>query len=283
MQWLVTPPPGPSLTELIEANSAARPAEPNSSNSDSSSTNLKCPTCRAEPGTPGYVRYDVPKGHYLSGKAIPCPDCYEKVMAVRRRMTNRLEGWLASATLANFVVEDGNREPLALAKAFVEKPTGMLTFWGHYGRGKTHLLAGIYNALIERNILAAYYTLPDLTSRMRASVAEDSEAFYQYLSQFPVLLIDEINFADLRNWTREQVFRLLNRRYNTALPMGGDLERETGIVMAMNFNPNRDDTEYGWLFSRMKDEANTCVFVGGEDNRQRKSLLASLAKLARIK
>lgn len=278
MQWVVTPPSGPSLTELIAGNSTETPPETNSANS--ASEDKRCPQCKADPGTPGYLRWDVPKEHIMFGRVMPCPLCHDKVMAVRRRMVYRLEGWKARATLDNFVVEEGNQEALTVARAFVQQPKGMLTFWGKYGRGKSHLLAGIYNALIECNVLAAYFTLPDLTSKLRSSVADDPEAFYQYLSTFNVLLIDEVNFADLRQWTREQVFRLLNRRYDTGIGSDGDKTFVTGTVFGMNWNPNNDDDpDLAWLFSRINDQANVVVHVRGEDNRKRRNLLRQLRDL----
>lgn len=218
------------------------------------------------------MRYDEPVGHVNFGKVEPCPQCYAKNMAVRKRFAGQnLVGDLANYTFENFDPA-GNKEAYTRCVEFAAKPVGMLTLWGGYGRGKTHLLAAIHNRLLEYDVAAKYFSFPDWTSELRRQVgdeAADPEAFYQYVSQFPIILVDDIDFADIRRWTREQVFRLFNLRYLS--------HKQVGTALAMNFNPNQD-SDLGWLFSRLTDERQVVVQVNGEDNRGRVTLLQRLAK-----
>lgn len=197
-------------------------------------------------------------------------------MAARKRFMTPLEGELNSHTFDNFDDQD-NQKALLRAVEFASNPQGILVFWGGNGRGKTHLLAAIHNRLREYNAPAKYFSLPDLTSKLRELVGDDEEltpeAFYQYVSAFPILLLDDIDYADIRRWTREQMFRLFNRRYIN--------HQQVGTVLAMEFDPSKDG-EMKWLFSRINDERMVVVKMEGPDNRPRAGMIQRLFKAKRV-
>lgn len=234
-----------------------------------------CPTCGAGNGVPGYLRLDVPAHHPQYGQIVPCPDCHSgkmRQLKIKRAQSNRLEGDLADCTFDNYLVEYGDQVALDAAKRFADAPQYWLTLHGGYGRGKTHLLAAIHNSLIGRGIKSYFCEFPDLTSQLRQAVAGNyAEDFYQKISQYPVLIIDEIDKSDLQHWTREQSFRLFNRRNN--------LKSETGTVLAMNQAPDGNG-DLAYLFSRMADTRNECIKVQGRDNRGVVSLLRELSGLS---
>lgn len=203
----------------------------------------------------------------------PCPTCHARAMAVRKRFVGPLEGHLQQCTFESFC-DQYNQEALLRAVEFATRPQGILVLWGGNGRGKTHLLAAIHNRLQEYGAPAKYFSLPDLTSRLRSLVGEEEgetpEAFYQYVSQFPIVLLDDIDYADIRRWTREQVFRLFNRRYIN--------HQQVGTVLAMEFDPTADG-EMKWLFSRINDERMVVVQMKGPDNRKQIGMLQRLLRL----
>lgn len=203
----------------------------------------------------------------------PCPTCHAKTMAARKRFMGPLEGQLQQHTFESFC-DQYNQEALLRAVEFATKPQGILVLWGGNGKGKTHLLASIHNRLQEYGVPAKYFSLPDLTSRLRSLVGEneedDPETFYQYVSGFPILLLDDIDYADIRRWTREQMFRLFNRRYIN--------HQQVGTVLAMEFDPGQDG-EMKWLFSRINDERMVVVQMKGPDNRKQIGMLQRLLKL----
>lgn len=183
-------------------------------------------------------------------------------------MTTQLEGWLAAATFGNYGVTNENRDAYNAAVGFVDEPIGFLTLYGDFGPGKTHLLAAIVNALEGK---AKYFTFPDLISQYRAAVGlGEVETFYTRVSCIPVLVVDEIDKASLKDWTREQTYRLFDNRYRKW--------ESCGTVLAMNQNPNEMSEDLGYLFSRMKDSRFKCVRVGGGDNRPNIELVTELAQ-----
>lgn len=239
------------------------------------SATIECERCRGF----GFVRPEVPLGHPLFGQALPCPNCAEKRQAVRKAglkaQINQLEGWLREATFETFHVTAENRAAFEAALEFTEHPTGLLTLYGANGPGKTHLLAAIHHRVTANGMTSLFTTLPDLVSQHKEAIGRgETEAFYQFVSRHRVLLLDEVDKADLRHWTREQTFRLFNRRYNLA--------EEVGTGMTLNKNPNVYDGELAYLFSRMRDDRHRCVYMAG-DNRPQASLLGRLAALARRK
>lgn len=207
---------------------------------------------------PGYLRPVYEPGTRAGyDKLIPCPECNEAKLSGRAMIVSQLEGWLAFATFATYVVENDNREAYNAAVSFVEKPIGFLTLYGVYGPGKTHLLAAITNALAGK---ARYFTLPDLVSQYRAAIGTgEVEAFYTRISNIPVLVVDELDKANLTGWTREQTYRLFDNRYRKW--------QQCGTVLALNQTPMDAIDDLGYLFSRMKDSRFKCVEVGGGDNR----------------
>lgn len=180
-------------------------------------------------------------------------------------------GWKESASLDNFYMTDENRAAYQAALDFVADPSGWLTLWGDYGRGKSHLLAAIRNDLMRVGVPALYTTAPEVTSALRNSVKSGRvEQFITDLRSFGVLLIDEVDQSDLKEWTREQVFRLFDNRWDNA--------DNLGTVLAMSGDPNRLDDKLGYLFSRMRSDTGRCVYIGGPDNRNRGQKLWALAR-----
>lgn len=220
--------------------------------------------------TPGWLRPEFKPDNHWAGydKLIPCPECNERKASGRAKLTSQLEGWLASATFANYGVTPDNRDAHSAAVEFVSKPIGFLSLYGDYGPGKTHLLAAIVNALEGQ---ARYFTFPDLISQYRASIDRGLvEEFYTHVSSIPVLVVDEIDKASLKGWTREQTYRLFDNRYRKW--------ESCGTVLAMNQDPGQMTEDLGYLFSRMRDSRFKCVKVGGGDNRPNVELMTELAR-----
>lgn len=235
-----------------------------------------CPCCGFGPDEPGRVREDVPVGHPDFGKSRPCPECYLRKMAATRQYCPPLEGELAAKTFENFWVGE-NQAALAAAQAFAREPKGMLIFYGPNGRGKSHLIAAIYNHLLEYGVPARYVSMLDWASQLRSKVGDEEpetpEAFYQFISQFPITLIDDFDQAEAKGWTREQILRLVGRR---------SLHLETrGTVLALEEKP----VQRGWLGSRLHDERVKLVELRGPDNRGQlekiRQLLRSIKLLGR--
>jgi len=219
-----------------------------------------CPTCGFPLGTPGYQRLDVPYSDPRFGKMVPCPDCHDATLSQRLSQCSQLTGWLRQARFAGYRVHDGNQQAHQAAAAFANEPLHWLTLWGAVGTGKTHLCAAIVSACVDNRKAAVYYTLPDLLNALRGTFKDNS--FSDTLSRLvgvPVLVIDEVDKVNWTSWADEAVYALVDARYRAL--------NERGTVFAMNVEPQKGGTGNDYLYSRMWDNRNMVVEVGGGDVR----------------
>ncbi len=219
-----------------------------------------CLTCGFPPDKPGLLRLDVPYSDPRFGKPVPCPDCHDAGLSQRLNKCSQLTGWLEQARFTNYKVHDGNRLGYQAAAAFANEPLHWLTLWGAVGTGKTHLCAAIVNSCTENRKAAVYYTLPDLLNVLRGTFKDNSfsDTLHQLL-QVPVLIVDEVDKVNWTAWADEAVYALMDARYRAL--------NEKGTVFAMNVEPRKDGTGNDYLYSRMWDNRNVVVEVGGGDVR----------------
>ena len=109
------------------------------------------------------------------------------------------------------------------AKFIADYPavSGGLLFQGGTGVGKTRLLCCIANQLIkEKNIEAAYIDWNDLTREMKSGEDAASRDFdkisqlIQRLARVELLLFDELGASRPSLWVEDNIYYLINRRYN---------------------------------------------------------------------
>ncbi len=99
-----------------------------------------------------------------------------------------------------------------------------LLFQGGTGVGKTRLLCCIGNQLIkEKNVDVAYIDWNDLTREMRSGEDAASRDFenisqlIQRLARVELLLFDELGSSRPSPWVEDNIYFLINRRYNNNL------------------------------------------------------------------
>ena len=219
-----------------------------------------CPTCGFPPDTPGALRLDVPVSDPRFGKPVPCPDCHDATLSQRLSRCSQLTGWLQQARMSGYRIHDANFLAHRAACYFANEPLRWLTLWGPFGTGKTHLCAAIVNASVERGKAAVYFTLPDLLNTLRGTFKDNAFSdTLQHLIRVPVLVIDEVDKVNWTSWADEAVYELVDARYRAL--------NEVGTVFAMNVEPEGDGTGNDYLYSRMRDNRNMVVKVGGGDVR----------------
>lgn len=144
-------------------------------------------------------------------------------------------------TFANFeqtVETDGAFEA---ARSFAEKPTSysILTIRGGVGTGKTHLLQAIGWASLEAGRQPKFVSLARYLERLRSTYADDSavsfETLYHSLEAAQVLLLDDIGAERMTSWGQEQLYKIVNHRYQEALAM----------VVSMNLDERQAADHYG--------------------------------------
>ncbi|MBN2388225.1 MAG: ATP-binding protein [Anaerolineales bacterium] len=135
---------------------------------------------------------------------------------------------------------------LKAAMAYAAKPRGWLVFTGPYGCGKTHLAAGIANALADKGTPPLFIMVPDLLDHLRATFGPNSPARYDRrfdeIRSAPLLILDDLGAQSMTPWAREKLHQLFNYRYSAELP--------TVVTVAVDMLETIDDR----LRARLLDE-----------------------------
>jgi len=213
----------------------------------------------------GFVRADVPLGHPDFGRAIRCSckaDEDRASHAKRAQDASNLKGRLLSKTFATFdcARSEAAREACAILREFADAPDGWLLLRGNRGTGKTHLLAAVANALMARGASPLYVVVPDFPDYLREGydvekLNENASRRMRDARDCPVLLLDDLGVEKRTLWTDEQMYRLLNHRYNEGLP----------TVIASNVSLDELEPR---IASRMQDASLArMVVLAGEDQR----------------
>lgn len=163
-------------------------------------------------------------------------------------------------SLSHTTVPPEAAKALAACQAFLEHPSDRgLVLGGTAGTGKTYLVAGTVNDLVGRGIECRFVVAPDLFGRLRQAFQDgaSSEEILAAAMAVPVLAVDDLGTEKPTDWVREQVYRLINRRY----------EERLATLITTNLRPNELADSLGErIVSRM---AQMCewVWVGGKDRR----------------
>lgn len=130
------------------------------------------------------------------------------------------EPGLATKTFATFEQE---RQPKAFGQAqtFAEQPQGTLAFYGSFGTGKTHLLAAIANAQVERGQTCRFASAVSLFDALqeRLQVGQDYHDLLRQAITTPLLLVDDVDKLKPSEFREETLYKLLNGRSVAGLPL----------------------------------------------------------------
>lgn len=132
-----------------------------------------------------------------------------------------------NTTFANYVPIDTAEE---LALEGVKKHSGgSLFLWGDYGRGKTHLAAAQYRALVEAGQSCLFRSMGELIAELRAADVRDETSIVlqrvRYSDSFH-LFIDDIDKFKQTDFKQEVLFDLFDTLYR----------RKLSVTITSNFN-----------------------------------------------
>jgi DNA replication protein DnaC len=91
---------------------------------------------------------------------------------------------------------------------------------GDVGTGKTHIVYAVARYVEETmGKKVRVYTSPDLFAKMRDSLDGEYKGFIRDLLEYRgLLIIDDIGAEKPTDWVMEQLYRIINMRYNEILP-----------------------------------------------------------------
>ena len=216
-----------------------------------------CPEC----GGTGWLRPDVAYTHPDFGKPYRCPICSEGARCqwlldhcglVGEQLRVTLADWRPGAwrgdPQGDVKISQRSIARTAMGQAIKER-SGLYTFWGDFGAGKTLALSIIANELRAKDTEVFYAPFALLLEHLR-SLARQGEAwsaFWQRLVDIPVLCIDEVTRFNETPWARERLFMLADTRY---IRRGSHL-----TCFATNDDPRpvlSTSEDIGYLYSRLR-------------------------------
>lgn len=151
-----------------------------------------------------------------------------RAMELRDRIARNRSVGLADPVLWEYTFANDkgyNPKQMAMAKKFVEKwetvskgSTGLL-LWGDVGTGKTFIAGCIANGLIDKAVPVLMTNFTRLLNRLTDMYSGDRNAYIDSLNAYPLLIIDDLGIERNSEFSREQVFNIIDSRYRSQRPM----------------------------------------------------------------
>ena len=133
-------------------------------------------------------------------------------------------------TFADYTVTATNKDAVDAAHMMVADEIKGLFLHGEKGTGKTKLAAIIANERARAGIPVLFASVPDLMADIRSSFKDGttSEAV-QAVKNTPFLVLDDLGAEKMTEWVGEQLFCIVNHRYNERL----------ATVVTSNYSPTQ--------------------------------------------
>jgi DNA replication protein DnaC len=94
------------------------------------------------------------------------------------------------------------------------RPERWLYLWGPRGTGKSHLAAAIAYARAGCGVEVAYVTVPRMLAFLREGFGDrTADERLNYLCAVPLLILDDLGSEQQTEWSKAQMFLLINDRY----------------------------------------------------------------------
>jgi DNA replication protein DnaC len=178
----------------------------------------------------------------------------------------------------HYDVNDGNREAVAKAKIIAKNKGRLgdsnksLLIYGKRGCGKTKLASIIANELAKNGQPVLFSTVPELLDDIRESYGKEGVSTQQVTSSVKnaeVLVLDDLGTERMTAWTSEQLYLIINNRYNKALPtiITTNYDPKTllkRLVIADNRGKVIDPVPAERLFSRLRAMCEFVEIKGGD-------------------
>ena len=176
-----------------------------------------CPRCQGA----GILSRKVGAGKF---EYPPC-ECRTHSLRQSQELYSGLTATLGVQTFGSFKQTAETDDAFNAAHIFATErtPYHILTIRGGVGTGKTHLLQAIGWVSLEAGRQPKFISVARYLERLRSTYADDSpvsfETLYRPLEAAQVLLLDDIGAERMTSWGQEQLYKVVNHRYQERLAM----------------------------------------------------------------
>ncbi len=157
----------------------------------------------------------------------------------------------------------------------IKKYNHGLLLYGPVGTGKTFYACCIANALIDLRVPTLVTSFPRLLNRLQAAgFGEDKNALVDSLTEYDMIVIDDLGAERKTEYALEQIFNIIDIRYRSGKPM----------IVTTNLSPkdikNPDTIAYERILDRIVENC-APILIDGPSRRIQKAerKRAELAKL----
>lgn len=171
---------------------------------------------------------------------IPSCDCLEKqkILEMERAekerqhqcILNKVKKYKDISVIDNkflksrFEIADMNSNVMSLAdkysNSFLKEnlKTGLFLF-GNVGTGKTFASACIANRLMKAGKTVLFMNLGLYINKLQREWAEAEKDVLEYVKNCDLLIIDDMGVENVKEWTQDKVFSLIDARYRAEKPL----------------------------------------------------------------
>lgn len=221
-----------------------------------------------------FARYQWPDGTHCAEcgdtgfpPETPGTACYCKVGREEQERIERQTKWqsIVPRRFADYTLDTHPNQKAAYAVrqwVAVDAPAGRnLVLLGFTARGKTGLAIGALREMFANGYAVRFATVPDILAQLRPRDDKDQgpAATLYDLQSVPVLLMDDLGAEKMSEWASEQLYVIVNGRYERNLP----------TIVTSNLSMAEIEKAGGpRIVSRLQEDA-SILEIAGPDLRSR--------------